>query len=279
MKVLVTGVNGQLGFDVVRELQERNIECLGVDKEDFDLTNEEKTNEFIVSCHPDAIIHCAAYTAVDKAEDNKELCGKINFLGTKYVANAAKKIDAKMIYISTDYVFGGDGNGYHEVDDSKNPQNVYGKTKLRGEEAVRQTLEKYFIVRTSWVFGLNGNNFVKTMRRVGETHSEVQVVSDQIGSPTYTFDLSKLLCDMVVTEKYGTYHATNEELCSWSEFCEEIFRLSGIKSKVDPISTEEYGAKAQRPKNSRLSKKCLDEAGFSRLPSWKDALERYIKLL
>ena len=271
MKVLVTGVNGQLGFDVVRELEERNIECKGVDFEDFDITDKNYS--------PDAVIHCAAYTAVDRAEDDVENCYKVNCVGSRNIALACKEINAKIIYISTDYVFGATGENFIEVNDVKNPENVYGKTKLDGENEVRKICEKYFIVRTSWVFGINGNNFVKTMRRVGQSNSEVNVVGDQIGSPTYTFDLSKLLCDMVASEKYGEYHATNENVCSWAEFCEEIFRLLEILCRVNKITTEQYGAKAKRPKNSRLSKKCLDDAGFMRLPAWQDALKRYIEKL
>lgn len=279
MKVLVTGVNGQLGFDVVRELEERNIECKGVDFEDFDITDKEETICFIKNYSPDAVIHCAAYTAVDRAEDDVENCYKVNCVGSRNIALACKEINAKIIYISTDYVFGATGENFIEVNDVKNPENVYGKTKLDGENEVRKICEKYFIVRTSWVFGINGNNFVKTMRRVGQSNSEVNVVGDQIGSPTYTFDLSKLLCDMVASEKYGEYHATNENVCSWAEFCEEIFRLSEILCRVNKITTEQYGAKAKRPKNSRLSKKCLDDAGFMRLPAWQDALKRYIEKL
>ena len=279
MKVLVTGVNGQLGFDVVRELEERNIECKGVDVGDFDITNKDDTICFIKNYSPDAVIHCAAYTAVDMAEDDAENCHKVNCVGSRNIALACRDIDAKMIYISTDYVFGAQGENFIEVDDLKNPENVYGKTKLDGENEVQEICDKHFIVRTSWVFGINGNNFVKTMRRVGQTNSEVSVVGDQIGSPTYTFDLSKLLCDMVASEKYGVYHATNENICSCAEFCEEIFRLSDISSRVNKITTEQYGAKAKRPKNSRLSKKCLDDAGFMRLPDWQDALKRYIEKL
>ncbi|MBQ6625077.1 MAG: dTDP-4-dehydrorhamnose reductase [Clostridia bacterium] len=279
MRVLVTGVNGQLGFDVVRELEERNIECKGVDVGDFDITNKDDTICFIKNYSPDAVIHCAAYTAVDMAEDDAENCHKVNCVGSRNIALACRDIDAKMIYISTDYVFGAQGENFIEVDDLKNPENVYGKTKLDGENEVQEICDKHFIVRTSWVFGINGNNFVKTMRRVGQTNSEVSVVGDQIGSPTYTFDLSKLLCDMVASEKYGVYHATNENICSWAEFCEEIFRLSDISSRVNKITTEQYGAKAKRPKNSRLSKKCLDDAGFMRLPDWQDALKRYIEKL
>lgn len=279
MKILVTGYNGQLGFDVVRELKERNIECVGVDMADFDITNQADTEKYITEYSPDAVIHCAAYTAVDRAEDEEEICNRVNNIGSENIAKACEKIGAKMIYISTDYVFGGDGENFYEPDDDKNPQNAYGKTKLAGEIAVKTNCSKFFIVRTSWVFGLNGNNFVKTMRRLGSEREELSVVADQIGSPTYTYDLSKLLCDMVVTDKYGEYHGTNENICSWADFCREIMKLSDLDTKVNDISTEQFGAKALRPKNSRLSKKCLDDAGFERLPTWQDALERYIKTL
>lgn len=277
MKVLVTGVNGQLGYDVVRELKERNIECLGADVDNFDITNRKQTHEFIENYLPDAIVHCAAYTAVDKAEENEEKCRSVNADGTENIASCAEKIGAKMVYISTDYVFGDSTENYLETDAEKNPRNVYGRTKLLGEQAVLDNCKRHFIVRTSWVFGKNGGNFVKTMIRVGSQNSVVNVVADQIGSPTYTYDLSKLLCDMIVTDKYGVYHATNEGVCSWAEFCEEIFSLASVDSKVNHITTEQYPVKASRPKNSRLSKSSLDEAGFSRLPSWQNALERYLK--
>ena len=277
MKVLVTGVNGQLGYDVVRELNERKTEYIGVDKDDFDITNREETFSFIEKYRPDAIVHCAAYTAVDKAEDDETTCKKVNVDGTENIALCAKKIGAKMLYVSTDYVFGAENDRFLEVDDPKSPKNVYGKTKLLGEIAVQENVKSFFIVRTSWVFGINGGNFVKTMRRIGLQNSEVNVVCDQIGSPTYTYDLSKLICDMIVSDKYGVYHATNEGICSWAEFCEKIFELSGISSKVNPISTEEFNAKANRPKNSRLSKSSLDKAGFNRLPTWQSSLENYIK--
>lgn len=276
MKALVTGAKGQLGYDVVRELKKRNIECLGVDIDDFDITDAEASNEFIRNYRPDCVIHCSAYTAVDKAEDNAELCKKVNGEGTRNIAYICKQINAKMVYISTDYVFPGTGEHAYEVDDPTGPLSVYGKTKLEGEIAVRELLSKYFIVRISWVFGKNGNNFVKTMLRLGKERNEVSVVCDQIGSPTYTVDLAPLLCDMIETEKYGTYHATNEGFCSWAEFAKEIFKLAGYETKVNFIKTSEYPTRAKRPLNSRLSKKSLDEAGFSRLPSWKDAVRNYL---
>lgn len=276
MKILVTGVKGQLGYDVMKVLQARNIECLGADIEDFDITDAEATSAFIINYHPDAVIHCSAYTAVDKAEDNIELCKAVNGQGPRNIAAVCKEIDAKMVYISTDYVFPGTGDREYEVNDPTGPLGAYGQTKLDGELAVKELLTKYFIVRISWVFGKNGNNFVKTMLRLGKERSEVSVVCDQIGSPTYTADLAPLLCDMMVTEKYGAYHATNEGLCSWAEFTQEIFKQAGYTTKVNIIPTSEYPTRAKRPFNSRMSKKSLDEAGFGRLPTWRDALKRYL---
>lgn len=275
--ILVTGINGQLGYDVIKELKKRNIECMGAGRNEFDITDFSKTKEFIKNLSPDAVIHCAAYTAVDKAEDESELCRKINAEGTKNIAEISKEIDAKMIYISTDYVFPGIGDKPYEINDKTEPLGVYGKTKLEGENFVKEILEKYFIVRISWVFGKNGNNFIKTMLRIGKENNEINVVNDQIGSPTYTSDLAKLLCDMVNTEKYGVYHATNEGYCSWADFAEEIFKQVGYNTKVNKITTAQYPSKATRPFNSRMSHKSLDEGGFSRLPNWKDALKRYLQ--
>lgn len=275
--ILVTGVNGQLGYDVVKELKNRNIECIGAGRKDFDITDEQRTKSFIKIVSPEAVIHCAAYTAVDKAEDEPKLCQKVNAFGTKFIAEACKEINAKMIYISTDYIFSGLGQQAYETDDKTGPLGIYGKTKLEGETYVKSVLENYFIVRISWVFGKNGNNFIKTMLRIGKDRKEVNVVCDQIGSPTYTGDLAKLLCDMVVTDKYGIYHASNEGYCSWADLAKEIFKIVGYSTCVNLIKTEEYPAKAKRPLNSRLSKKSLDSAGFKRLPEWKDALARYLK--
>lgn len=277
MKVLVTGVKGQLGYDVMKVLHERHIDCMGADIEQFDITDFQATENFIKSYGPDAVIHCSAYTAVDKAEDNYDLCYAVNAEGPKNIAKVCKELGAKMVYISTDYVFPGTGDSAYETDSLKDPKSVYGKTKLAGEEAVRDLLDKYFIVRISWVFGKNGNNFIKTMLRLAKDHSEINVVSDQIGSPTYTADLAPLLCDMIETEKYGTYHATNEGYCSWAEFAETIFTAAGCRTKVNYITTDQYPSKAVRPANSRMSKKNLDENGFKRLPSWQDALERFLK--
>ena len=279
MKVLVTGVSGQLGFDVMRELLARGIEAKGASRSDFSLTDFAAMRRFVEAHRPTAIIHCAAYTAVDKAEDEPELCREVNAAATGELAHLAKEIGAKFLYISTDYVFPGTGEDFYEPEDKKAPCNVYGESKLLGEEAAREALEDLFIVRISWVFGENGKNFIKTMLRLAETHEELSVVGDQIGSPTYTRDLARLLADMIETRKYGVYHATNEGTCSWAELAAEALRCAGKKTRVKAIKTEEYPTKAQRPKNSRLSKKCLDDAGFSRLPDWRDAVARYVDLI
>lgn len=277
MRILVTGAKGQLGRDVIKVLEARNIECLGTDIDDFDITNTNQTFEIIRNYQPDTVVHCAAYTAVDKAEDEVELCRKINVNGSKNIAEICSEINAKMIYISTDYVFPGEGDDPYEVDSITSPLSIYGETKLKGEELVREQVKKHFIVRISWAFGNNGNNFVKTMLRLGKDHDEVNVVEDQIGSPTYTADLALLLCDMLLTDNYGTYHATNEGFCSFAEFAEEIFKLANYNTKVNFIPTSQYPTKATRPLNSRLSKKSLDVACFARLPEWKDALRRYLE--
>ena len=256
--ILVTGSSGQLGHDVIKELEKRNIECIGTVRNDFDLTDYEQVEKYIIRMKPECIIHCAAYTAVDKAEDESEICYKVNTLGTENIARVCKKIDAKMIYISTDYVFDGSGIEPHEVDEKANPLSVYGKSKYQGELKVKENLEKYFIVRTSWVFGSNGSNFVKTMLKLGRGRKSIDVVCDQIGSPTYAVDLAKLLCDMAASDKYGVYHGTNEGFCSWAEFAEEIMKIASLDCKINYIKSEEYKAKAIRPLNSRLSKiKCL----------------------
>ena len=277
MKILVTGYNGQLGYDVVKELNSRSVECRGVDREDFDITDRDETVGYICDYAPDAVIHCAAYTAVDRAEDDEENCRKVNADGTENIAVACEKLRAKMLYVSTDYVYGGDGEAPFETDSPTNPKNVYGVTKLEGEKAVMKYIDKFFIVRTSWVFGINGNNFVKTMLRLGDEKESLNVVCDQVGSPTYTPDLARLICDLTVTEKYGIYHGTNENFCSWAEFAAEIMKLGGKKTVINPVPSSEYPTKAERPHNSRLSKKCLDEAGIKRLPTWQDALKRFLK--
>lgn len=276
MKVLVTGVTGQLGYDVAAELTRRGIEHMGVGSKEMDLTNAKQVEEVIRAYHPDVIIHCAAYTAVDKAEDEYDKCMAVNTDGTLAIAKAAKDINAKMVYISTDYVFSGEGNLPFAVDVEKGPVNMYGLTKLLGEQAVQMLLQKYFIIRISWVFGKNGNNFIKTMLRLGKERKELNVVADQWGSPTYTADLAPLICDMIETEKYGVYHATNEGVTCWAAFAAAIFKEAGISCEVHPIPTEAYPTPALRPKNSRLSKKSLDMAGFQRLPDWRNALKRYL---
>ena len=288
MKVFVTGVKGQLGYDVVNELEKRDIEAVGVDIQEMDITDRDSVNRVIRQEVPDAVIHCAAYTAVDAAEENEELCRRVNAEGTRNIAEVCKDLDIKMIYISTDYVFSGQGEHFWKPEDDCDPQSVYGQTKYEGELAVRNTLDKYFIVRIAWVFGVNGKNFIKTMLNLGKTHDRLTVVNDQIGTPTYTFDLARLLVDMLETEHYGYYHATNEGgYISWYDFTTEIFRqataLGHLEYGTDhitvvPVTTAEYGAsKAKRPFNSRLDKSKLTENGFTPLPTWQDALSRYLK--
>jgi len=279
MKVFITGISGQLGYDVAKVLDTRGIEYRGVSSKELDITDFSAVVAMLSEYRPDVVIHCAAYTKVDKAEDEQCACWKVNADGTKNIAEACRRIGAKLVYISTDYVFPGTGENYYEPDDAVRPLSVYGMTKYAGELAVRSLTEKHFIVRTSWVIGINGNNFVKTMLRLAETHDTLSVVDDQIGSPTFTADLAPLLCDMMETEKYGTYHATNEGICSWAEFAEAIFNYAGKNVTVKHVTTEQYGAKAPRPKNSRLSKDKLTENGFERLPDWKISLKEYISLL
>lgn len=278
MKVLVTGVKGQLGYDVVNELEKRGHVAIGTDVDNMDITNKEQVEAVIKEANPDAVIHCAAYTAVDLAEDNIDLCRRINADGTRNIALVCKELDIKMIYISTDYVFDGEGTHFWQPDDERHPLNVYGQTKYEGELAVESLLEKYYIVRIAWVFGVNGKNFIKTMLNLGKTRDHLTVVNDQIGSPTYTYDLAKLLVDMVETDKYGRYHATNEGICSWYDFACEIFKQAGYDHvTVSPVSASEYPAKAKRPSNSRMCKDKLTENGFAKLPTWQDALNRYLK--
>lgn len=281
MKILVTGVKGQLGHDVVNECAKRGIETVGVDIEEMDITDADSVDRVISGAGVDAVIHCAAYTAVDAAEDNADICRRVNANGTENIAKVCRKLDLKMMYISTDYVFDGQGERPWEPDDERHPLNVYGQTKYEGELAVEENLEKYFIVRIAWVFGVNGKNFIKTMLRLGRERGGASVVCDQIGSPTYTYDLSRLLVDMIQTDRYGRYHATNEGLCSWYEFACEIFRQAGMDpANVKPVTTAEYGiSKAVRPFNSRMDKSKLAENGFEPLPAWQDALGRYLKEL
>ena len=278
MKILVTGVKGQLGYDVVREGESRGLEMFGTDVDTMDITDAGQVKQVIEDYRPDAVIHCAAYTAVDAAEDNQELCRKINVDGTRNIAEVCKTMDIPMMYFSTDYIFNGQGENFWKEDDEKQPLNVYGQTKYEGELAVQELIQKYFILRISWVFGVNGNNFIKTMLRLGKEKGAAGVVSDQIGSPTYTYDLAKLVIDMIQTDKYGIYHVTNDGLCSWYEFACEIFKQAGLDVKVTPLTTAEYPAKAARPFNSRMSKDKLINAGFEMLPSWQDALERYLQI-
>lgn len=277
MRVLVTGASGQLGYDVCRELTRRGIVNRGVDIEELDITDGNAVGAFIDDYSPDALIHCAAWTAVEAAEDDPERARKVNTDGTRNIAAACERIGTGMMYISTDYVFPGTGELYYEPDDPTGPLNVYGRTKLDGERAVREQLSRYFIVRISWAFGRNGNNFVKTMLQLAKMRDKIRVVCDQIGSPTYTADVAPLLCDMIETEKYGTYHATNEGVCSWAELAREIFKIAGIPVKVEPVLSDEYSARAVRPLNSRLSKDKLVANGFPRLPDWHDAVERFLK--
>lgn len=280
MKILVTGVKGQLGYEIVKELKSRGYsDVLGIDREEMDITNENEVNDVIESYNPSVIFHCAAWTQVDLAEDEYDKCYAVNVDGTKNIALAANKIDAKMFYISTDYVFDGTKDGLYEIDDEVNPRSVYGETKYLGEKVVRENVSKHFITRISWVFGINGNNFIKTMLRLSETKNELNVVADQYGSPTYTVDLASLLVTMMESEKYGTYHINNEGYCNWAEFAEYIFDVNDKNMVVNHVTSEEYPQKAYRPRNSKLSKKSLDDNGFDRLPSWQDAVKRYSKEL
>lgn len=285
MKVLVTGVKGQLGYDVVNELNKRQYEAVGVDIDEMDITDNASVEAVLSKEQPDVVIHCAAWTAVDLAEDEdkQETVRLVNAVGTENIAKMCKKLDCKMIYISTDYVFDGLGDHMWEPDDVRSPLNVYGQTKYEGELAIERLLEKYFIVRISWVFGVNGKNFIKTMLNLGKTHDKLTVVADQVGSPTYTYDLARLLVDMAESDKYGTYHATNEGLCSWYDFACEIFKQASKKDsvyskiEVTPVSSEQYKAKAKRPYNSRMNKEKLTENGFEKLPTWQNALSRYLE--
>ncbi len=278
MKILVTGVKGQLGHDVVNECSKRGHEAVGVDIEEMDITDAQMVRKVITECNPDFIVHCSAYTAVDKAEEDRELCYNVNALGTKNIVDMCAELDIGLLYLSTDYVFSGEGTRPWEPDDEANPLNYYGQTKFEGETFIREKLSKYYIVRISWVFGINGNNFVKTMLKLA-SREEITVVDDQIGSPTYTYDLAKLIMDMAQTDKYGTYHATNEGICSWYEFACEIFKCAGLKVNVKPVDSSGFAVKAKRPKNSRMSKDKLVQNGFNKLPTWQDATRRYVEIL
>ena len=277
MRVFVTGVKGQLGYDVMNELEKQGLEGIGVDIDEMDITDADQVNKVIKEAAPDAVIHCAAYTAVDAAEDNEEICRKVNAQGTENIAKVCEELDIKMMYISTDYVFNGQGERPWKPDDEREPLNVYGQTKYEGELAIEEHVKKFFTVRIAWVFGVNGKNFIKTMLNLGKTHDHLTVVDDQTGSPTYTYDLARLLVDMIQTDKYGRYHATNEGLCTWYEFACEIFKQAGMNVSVAPVSSDEYPAKAKRPSNSRMDKSKLTANGFTPLPTWQDALSRYLK--
>lgn len=283
MKVLITGGSGQLGYDVIKVFKEKDIEIVYPTSIEMDITDKDNVNKVVQDYKPDLVIHCAAWTDVDKAEmlENKDLVRKINVEGTKNIALACKMVDAKMIYISTDYVFDGKGDvPFDEESKSLEPLNYYGKTKLEGEYIVKDILSKYFIVRTSWVYGINGNNFVKTMIKLSKKYKEIRVVNDQIGSPTYTLDLANFLYEISLSDKYGIYHATNSgSYISWYDFSKEIFKKIKSDIKVNPVTTLEYGSKTLRPYNSRLDKKKILNNGFNELPSWEDALERFIKVL
>lgn len=281
MRVLVTGVKGQLGYDVMLELAKRGYEGVGVDVEEMDITDPAQVDKVIKESNVDKVVHCAAWTAVDLAEEKEDICRKVNANGTENIAKVCKELDIPMIYFSTDYVFDGQGERPWEPDDPVvAPLNVYGQTKYEGELAVEKYMDKYYIVRIAWVFGVNGKNFIKTMLNLGKTHDTLTVVSDQIGTPTYTYDLAKLVVDMCEKEEYGKYHVTNEGgYISWADFAKEIFAQAGMNVKVVPVTTAEYGAKAVRPYNSRLEKGKLTEHGFDRLPTWQDALSRYLEVL
>ncbi|XJZ26966.1 dTDP-4-dehydrorhamnose reductase [Bacillota bacterium Lsc_1132] len=277
MKVVVTGAKGQLGQDVVKQLTRDHHEVFGTNRDQLDITNEENVLSFISDVRPDVILHCAAYTNVDAAESDEETAYQINALGTEYLAKAAKETGAKMLYISTDYVFDGTATEPYEVDQPTKPLGAYGRTKFAGEELLKKHLDRYFIVRTAWVFGVGGNNFVKTMIRLGEERGEVGVVHDQVGSPTYTVDLASFMLELMVTDKFGTYHATNSGVCSWYEFAVEIFKQAGLNVKVNPLTTDQFPRPAKRPSYSVLSKKKLVEQGFTPLRNWKEALIAYVK--
>lgn len=274
--ILVTGSTGQLGSDVVKELLKRGYSTLSPNRSEFNLCSEDSIRNYILNSNCEAIVHCAAYTQVDKAEDEKDLCIKINATATKHIVKCAKILDIPMIYISTDYVFDGTKDGEYTENDETNPINIYGESKLAGEKYVQEILDKYYIVRTSWVFNINGKNFIETMLRLSKANNQLSIVNDQIGSPTYTKDLSRLLVDMIETNKYGLYHATNEGYCSWYEFADTIFKLANINIDIKAINSNEYASRAKRPLNSKLSKDKLIEYGFKPLPHWEDALKDYL---
>lgn len=285
MKILITGAKGQLGHDIINRLKilkEKNskkIEFKGIDISDLDLTDQKALNAYMNKYRPDTVIHCAAWTAVDKAEDEKDKCQAVNVNATGYLARACRKIDAKMVYISTDYVFSGLGETPFQIDSEPSPVNWYGQTKYDGELEVKKALDNYFIIRISWVFGINGDNFVNKMISLAKSRDSLSVINDQIGSPTYTYDLAELICTMIDTDKYGTYHATNEGFCSWYDFANEIFKQTNIRIDVKPVASEEFKTRAKRPKNSRLDKECLELNGFHKMRPWQKALGHYLELM
>ena len=277
MRVLVTGFAGQLGWDTVQLLQARGIECRGVDMQDFDLADGQAVKDYVRSYRPTAIVHCAAYTNVDRAESQPEICAAVNGMGTVNVVRAALSVGAKIVFISTDYVFPGTGDQPWKIDDAYGPLNVYGMSKVQGEDAVRSLMTRYFILRTSWVFGKNGHNFVRSILRLGREKKEIRVVSDQIGSPTYSRDLARVICDLLPTEKYGIYHVRNEGFISWYDFAKMIVNKAGLPCRVVPVSTSEYPTPAKRPLNSRLDGSRLAESGFGPMPSVENALDHYLE--
>lgn len=276
MRVVVTGAAGQLGQDVLLELERKNHQAFGADRQQLDITKEEDVLAFISEVKPDVILHCAAYTNVDAAEENEEAAYQVNAAGTEYLAKAAKQIGAKMLYVSTDYVFDGTASEPYEVDEPTKPLGAYGRTKLAGEQQLQKHLDEFFIVRTAWVFGIHGNNFVKTMIRLGKERGEVGVVHDQVGSPTYTVDLARFMVELMETEKYGIYHATNSGICSWYEFAVEIFKQADLKVTVNPLTSDQFPRPAARPKYSVLSKKMIEKQGLTPLRDWKEALAAYL---
>jgi dTDP-4-dehydrorhamnose reductase len=277
MRVVVTGAAGQLGQDVLKELDLKNHQIFGTDRSKLDLSNEADVQAYILDVKPDVILHCAAYTNVDAAESDEETAYHVNGLATEYLAKAAKQIGAKILYVSTDYVFDGTASNPYEVDEPTKPLGAYGRTKLAGEQLLQKHLEQFFIVRTAWVFGINGNNFVKTMIRLGKERGEIGVVHDQVGSPTYTVDLAEFMIELMETDKYGIYHATNSGVCSWYEFAVEIFKQAGMNVKVNPLTSDQFPRPAARPKYSVLSKKRIEEQGLTPLRDWKEALAAYLK--
>ncbi|HEX2944792.1 MAG TPA: dTDP-4-dehydrorhamnose reductase [Clostridia bacterium] len=277
MKILVTGAKGQLGSEIIKVLIAKGYDCIGTDIGDFDITDEDASRRFIVGYYPEIVIHCAGYTQVDNAEENTELCMNVNYYGTKNIAAICKDLGSKLVYITTDYVFDGEKQMPYDVFDEANPLNVYGMSKYLGEKVIREQLMKYFIIRVSWMFGHSQNNFVQKILNLAKINNKISVINDQVGSPTYSCDVAKLIVEVGFTEKYGIYHATNEGYCTWAEFAKEIIRQVGLKCEINEVKSYEYSSKAKRPTNSRLSKKSLTENGFTLLPTWQNALNRYLE--